>query len=193
MVIPETDYTWTLVMAEHDYNRPAPGELELVRLLVNTADFDDGTDELTDPDALATWLRAHGLAGAADLGRVVAFREAVRRLLLSHNGGELDRDAVATLDALAAESCVHVEFGAEGAPRLVPCGDGADAALGRLFAAIARAETDGTWARLKTCPASDCLWAFYDHSRNHSRTWCTMDVCGNRAKARAYRQRARAS
>jgi predicted RNA-binding Zn ribbon-like protein len=186
-------------MAEHDYNRPAPGELELVRLLVNSADLEDGTDDLADAEALGAWLREHGLAGAgdsfgaADLERVVAFREAMRRLLLSHNGGELEREAVATLDALAAGSCVHVEFGADGAPRLVPCGGGADAVLGRLFAAIARAQTDGTWARLKACPASDCLWAFYDHSRNHSRTWCTMDVCGNRAKARAYRQRARAS
>jgi predicted RNA-binding Zn ribbon-like protein len=186
-------------MAEHDYNRPAPGELELVRLLVNTADLEDGTDDLADAEALGGWLREHGLAGAedsfgaADLERVIAFREGVRRLLLSHNGGELDPEAVATLDGLAGESCVHVEFGAGGAPRLVPCGGGADAVLGRLFAAIARAETDGTWARLKTCPASDCLWAFYDHSRNHSRTWCTMDVCGNRAKARAYRQRVRAS
>jgi predicted RNA-binding Zn ribbon-like protein len=75
----------------------------------------------------------------------------------------------------------------------VPCGDGVDGALGRLFAAIARAQTDGTWERLKVCPASTCLWAFYDGSRNHSRTWCSMSVCGNRAKARTYRRRARAS
>jgi predicted RNA-binding Zn ribbon-like protein len=186
-------------MSDHDYNRPAPGELESVRLLVNTADLSDGTDELPDAEALGAWLRGQGLAGdsdsfdAADLERVVAFRESVRRLLLSHNGADVDREAVATLDALAAESCVHVEFGSRGAPALVPCGRGADAALARMFAAIARAEVDGTWARLKTCPASDCLWAFYDHSRNHSRTWCTMSVCGNRAKARTYRRRARAA
>jgi hypothetical protein len=133
-------------MSDHDYNRPAPGELELVRQLVNSADLEDGTDELTDADALAAWLRERGLAGTddgfggADLERVVAFREAVRRLLLSHNGGEVDREAVATLDGLAAGACVHVEFGGDGAPRLAPCGGGADAALGRLFAAIARAE-----------------------------------------------------
>jgi predicted RNA-binding Zn ribbon-like protein len=184
--------------SDHDYDRPAPGDLQLVQSLVNSADLEDGTDELLDPEALGAWLRAHGLAGsrerfdAAGLERVIAFREAVRRLLLSHNGGDLDREAVTTLDRLAGDAAVRVEFGADGAPALVPCGDGVDGALGRLFAAIARAQTDGTWERLKVCPASTCLWAFYDASRNHSRTWCSMSVCGNRAKARTYRRRARA-
>ena len=47
----------------------------------------------------------------------------------------------------------------------------------------------GTWSRLKVCPADDCQWAFYDHSKNRSGTWCSMQVCGNRAKVRAYRER----
>jgi hypothetical protein len=38
-------------------------------------------------------------------------------------------------------------------------------------------------------PAGLFRWAFYDHARNRSRTWCSMDACGNRAKARAYRAR----
>jgi predicted RNA-binding Zn ribbon-like protein len=177
---------------------PAPGDLQLVQALVNSADLEDGTDELGDPEALGAWLRGHGLGAAgerfdaAGLERVIAFREAARRLLLSHNGGELDREAVATLDRLAGEAAVRVAFGRDGAPALVPYGDGVDGALGRLFAAIARAQADGTWERLKVCPASTCLWAFYDFSRNHSRTWCNMSVCGNRAKARTYRRRVRA-
>jgi predicted RNA-binding Zn ribbon-like protein len=185
--------------ADHDWDSPAPGELHLVQRLVNSADLEDGTDDLGDPDALGAWLREHGLAAAgerfdeAGRERVIAFREAVRRLLLSHNGGELDRAAVATLDELAAGACVHVEFGADGAPALVPCAGGVDGALGRLFATIAHAQAEGTWERLKVCPASTCRWAFYDFSRNHSRTWCKMSVCGNRAKARTYRRRARAN
>jgi len=47
----------------------------------------------------------------------------------------------------------------------------------------------GTWSRLKVCPADDCQWAFYDHSKNRSGTWCSMKVCGNRAKVRRYRER----
>jgi predicted RNA-binding Zn ribbon-like protein len=43
--------------------------------------------------------------------------------------------------------------------------------------------------RVKICPADDCRWAFHDNSRNGSRQWCSMAVCGNRAKARAHRAR----
>src|SRR3954447_13057280 len=135
--------------SDHDWDRPAPGGLHLVQQLVNSADLEEGTDELSDQEALGAWLGEHDLAAAgerfdaAGFERVIAFREAVRRLLLSHNGGELDREAVATLDRLAGEASVRVEFGSDGALALVPCGDGVDGALGRLFAVIARAQTDG--------------------------------------------------
>jgi predicted RNA-binding Zn ribbon-like protein len=48
-----------------------------------------------------------------------------------------------------------------------------------------------SWERLKACRAEDCRWAFLDDAKNHSRAWCSMKVCGNRAKARAYRERHR--
>ena len=176
-------------------DRPAPGELELIEQLVNTADLEEGTDAIASPDALAAWLRSVGLAGRADVfeeadvARVVAFREALRRLLLSHHGGDVDARAVAELDAVARDVGLVVGFGADGSVAVAPAGRGIDAVLGRLLAVIARASAEGTWERLKACPADDCHWAFYDHSRNHSRTWCDMKVCGNRAKARSYRSR----
>jgi predicted RNA-binding Zn ribbon-like protein len=46
---------------------------------------------------------------------------------------------------------------------------------------------------MKACAADDCQWAFYDSSKNRSRTWCSMDVCGHRAKTRAYRARRKKS
>ena len=172
----------------HDVDRPAPGELWLVQRLVNTLDLEEGTDALSD-----TWLGSVGLTSEAlsteDVARVGLFREAVRRLLLAHNGGEIDADAVASLDALGRAAAMRVGFGADGAPRLEPAASGADEVIARLLAIIARAAAEGTWERLKTCPADDCHWAFYDFSRNHSRTWCDMKVCGNRAKARSYRAR----
>jgi predicted RNA-binding Zn ribbon-like protein len=41
--------------------------------------------------------------------------------------------------------------------------------------------------RLRQCPG--CGWLFLDESRNHSRTWCDMRYCGNRAKAKRFHQR----
>jgi predicted RNA-binding Zn ribbon-like protein len=44
---------------------------------------------------------------------------------------------------------------------------------------------------MKVCAADDCEWAFYDHTKNRSGAWCSMESCGNRAKGRAYRERRR--
>lgn len=44
-------------------------------------------------------------------------------------------------------------------------------------------------ARIKTCPGQNCGWKFLDQSKNKSRRWCDMSVCGNLAKARNYRAR----
>jgi predicted RNA-binding Zn ribbon-like protein len=172
----------------HDVDTPAPGELSLVQRLVNTRDVDAGTDELD-----SAWLEAAGLSAGPlsdeDVARVELFREALRPLLLAHNGASVDPAALAALEALSRSAAVVVGFGADGAPVMGAAGRGGDAVLARLLAIIARADALGTWERLKACPADDCQWAFYDFSRNHSRTWCDMKVCGNRAKARAYRRR----
>ena len=55
------------------------------------------------------------------------------------------------------------------------------------------ATVDGTWPRLKACRREICHWLFYDHSRNRSGIWCSMAVCGNRTKTRAYRERREAT
>jgi len=43
--------------------------------------------------------------------------------------------------------------------------------------------------RIKTCPGENCGWKFVDRSKNRSRRWCDMAVCGNLVKAREYRAR----
>lgn len=166
----------------HD-DLPAPGSLGVVQALVNTFDVETGVDSLS-----ADWLRSAGLAGDEALDEVRALREALRGVLIGHHDGTVDAASLAALDALARSAPVVVGFGADGAVQL----DGSGV-VGRVLAIVAAASADGTWERLKVCAADDCRWAFYDASRNHSRTWCSMSVCGNRAKARAYRQRASAS
>ena len=51
--------------------------------------------------------------------------------------------------------------------------------------------TSAELAKVRECEARDCYWLFLDHSRNHSRRWCTMSACGNREKARRHYQRQR--
>jgi predicted RNA-binding Zn ribbon-like protein len=172
----------------------APGKLELVRLFVNTADLEDGTDALAAPPALARWLEEHGLArGAAatesDVAAARELREAIRGLLLENNGARAREESAATLSRTAERARLALRFEAAGGARLEPAAPGVEGALGRLVAIAAAAMADGTWPRLKACQADPCGWAFYDHARNHSRRWCSMAVCGNRTKARSYRRR----
>ena len=184
-------------MADEPNTKPTPpGELELLRRFVNTVDFETDDELFADPASTVAWLREHGFTaeedafGPTEVARVVAFREGLRTLLLSHHGEEVDAGAIAALAAAAREAPLVVRFSPDGALGLEPALGGVERVIGRLLAIAATAEADGTWARMKVCPADDCLVAFYDHSRNHSRTWCSMEVCGNRAKARTYRTRA---
>ena len=173
----------------------APGELATLQQFVNTLDLEDGTELLEAPADLRRWLVHHELVapstrvGEEDFRRAVELREAFRAVLHANNGAPLDAGAVATLDAAARAAELTVRWDETGGAELVPARSGVDGAFGRLLAIAYRARVEGTWQRLKACPEQSCGWAFYDRSRNRSSTWCSMAVCGNRAKARAFRER----
>ncbi len=175
--------------------KAAPGELEHIRLLVNTYDLETHEESIGDPGALSAWLAERGLSTShepltdADVRQAHSLREALRKLLLANNGAPLDAGAVDSLNAAGKSAELVVRFDGEGAAGLSPVRPGIDAAIGRLLAIVLRSMAEGTWQRMKACPDHDCEWAFYDGSKNHSGTWCDMAVCGNRAKARAYRER----
>ena len=174
---------------------PAPGRLEVVREFVNTLDIEEGTDDLDTPWGLASWLAERGLLqpdaklGQRELRRAIELREALRQLLLANNGAPLGPEEIETLNQAVSDATLLVRFDGEGRPALRVKGSGAGAVLAPLVAIVYEAMVSGSWARLKACPADECHWAFYDHSKNRSGTWCDMTVCGNRAKARAYRER----
>jgi predicted RNA-binding Zn ribbon-like protein len=174
----------------------APGRLELVREFVNTVDIEQGSETFNTPPELARWLADHRLAAAGttatprDLRHAVELREALRAVLLAHNGADVPPLAAAgALDRAAQRGGVSLRFDSRGAATLEAGAPGVDGALGRLLAIIYGSIGDGTWQRLKACRDPRCEWAFYDHTKNRSGTWCSMDGCGNRAKARAYRER----
>ena len=173
----------------------APGRLDLIRQFVNTLDMEDGPEQLDSPEHLKRWLRAHDLiepgaeVGEDDLRHAVGVREALRQQLKANNGFDRDPEAVATLHEAAGRAGVSLSFDPSGATRLEPARPGVDGAMGRLLTIVHEAEHDGTWTRMKACPWHTCHWAFYDNTKNAGGVWCSMDTCGNRAKARAYRER----
>lgn len=176
--------------------RSAPGELERVRRFVNTRHARRGADALSDTASAAEWFAEESLAPLplratrADLARAIELREALLTVLAAHNAGEGVPIAVSrTLDAAARRARLRLHFDDAGGGSLGPEAGGVDGALGRLLAIVHDAIAQGTWSRLKACREPTCAWAFYDHTKNRSGAWCSMEGCGNRAKARAYRER----
>jgi predicted RNA-binding Zn ribbon-like protein len=161
-------------MPRYDLPKAAPEPLREVQLLINSCDVHGGAEWLPE------WLAANGLA-AAELERARELREALRALVLENNGFPADEAAHAVVDRAVARLSLRV--GARGRLRVE---GGADALDGVVRAAVG-AMLDGSWGRLKAC--RNCAWSFHDYSPNRSAAWCSMQLCGNRTKTRAYRRR----
>ncbi|MFN2555657.1 MAG: CGNR zinc finger domain-containing protein [Nitriliruptorales bacterium] len=180
--------------------RPAaPGSLAVVQDFVNTLDVEADSDVFTDPAILGRWLRRRELLRRGeritvenDLAYALRVRTALRALLLSnHDDEEPPPEALAILEEAALRAQLTLRFAPDGSSQLAPVADGVEGAVGRLLAIAYAAMAEGTWWRLKICRADTCAWSFYDTSRNRSGKWCSMAICGNRAKARTYRTQRR--
>jgi hypothetical protein len=141
---------------------------------LNTFDIEENTDLLTEPARWRRWAAERGLK-PDPASEALLVRDALRASIGDPR-----------LPAAAPRTAVRIE--------LTPGGPvhAADNDVGAVLAAAARLVVLDDWRRLKICPADDCLWAFFDQSRNRSRTWCSMSSCGNREKARAWRARSEA-
>lgn len=157
-------------------------DLDLIRDFVNTAELEEGRDELEQ------WLADHH-GRQVDAVQARAVREALRELLRSNNGVAIDLASPSdTLDAAARREGLRVGFH-DGSIRLIARAGHDVGPLGLVLAAVAEAMADGSWMRLKACRSDTCRWAFVDNARNRSRHWCDMSVCGNRQKVRTFRSR----
>jgi predicted RNA-binding Zn ribbon-like protein len=140
---------------------------DLLVAFLNTLDVEEGTDVLDDPAAFGAWCEDHDVL-PGDRLESRSVRDALRSFL---DGG------TPSLPSLELETS---------------CGERGVALRARTAAEAAVASSvvlsiQGSMGRVKLCAAEDCRWAFYDRSKNGSRTWCSMGVCGNRQKARTYR------
>lgn len=159
---------------------PAPGGLALLQALVNTLDIETGTDALDTVEGRA----GLGLA-TADVEAARELRESLRAVCLAHAGHPAHREVRPLDELLASAPLVVTVFAADGSATLRPADPAALAS--RVAAAVAESLTAGTWLRLKACEAPDCHWAYYDRSPAGRGRWCSMSVCGARAKMRRYR------
>jgi predicted RNA-binding Zn ribbon-like protein len=167
-----------------------------VQELTNTLDVETGEDSLAAPGAITEFARRHGIEGldgdgsaAHVLGVLGELREALRAACLAHAGTDMPPGASEALARHLADAPLVVAVDGAGRAALRPAEGltGLPLLTARVAVGIASAETDGTWQRLKACEAHDCLWVFYDRSPAGRGRWCSMAVCGSRAKMRKYR------
>ena len=151
------------------------------------------------PKSAKAWLVARCFLTPADtvneedVSRLQELRELLIAMGLANNGQPPAPRMYERLDGLARDYPLQVRFGDSGAPSLAPVGRGVDAFIARAIAIVYEAMNAATWPRLKVCYADRCHAAFYDTSKNRTAQWCSMSICGNRAKVRSYQQRRRAA
>jgi predicted RNA-binding Zn ribbon-like protein len=130
----------------------------------------------------------------AVLRRARALREGLFRAFSAVAAGE--RAPAGALDRLnaalgAALRGPEIAVTPRGYALRWPRTESLDAVLGLVARSAAALLVSEERPRVRECASSACAWLFLDHSRNGSRRWCDMTVCGNRAKARRHRQRVR--
>lgn len=156
--------------------------------------MDEPFEFLRTPADLDDWFTQAGMrtagaaSGDADLAAAVELREAIYTLAWHRlNREELPQAALDVLNSAAADNGVALALGGEGIARV---GDSR-----QCQADLAREAIDVLGASdaelLRECARDDCTQIYRDRSRGHRREWCSMQTCGNRAKAAAYRARRR--
>jgi predicted RNA-binding Zn ribbon-like protein len=175
--------------------KKAPGRLELLQRFINSYnhDFPEDWDRLGTGAKAEKWLRQKGLVAAdervsdGDAKRLRQLREAVRAMVVANQGGRPAGDAAEVVRAHAAVSHLRIALSDAGETSIEPARQGVDGAVARLLGILHEAQLAGHWSRLKGCRR--CGYAFFDRSKNRSAAWCSMSICGNRTKNRAYYRR----
>lgn len=180
----------------------------------NTVDVrrsDHPREFLTDYGDLVEWSHHAGTLSEAERDRLLAvatayptaevrrafaaalsLRDAVYRTFASIAAGGIPEEVdLAAIGEARARAAAH--------QRLAPAGptafgwvwdddlDALERPLWPIAASAAELLTEGRLDRVRECPGSDgCGWLFLDTSKNGSRRWCSMEGCGNRAKARRF-------
>jgi predicted RNA-binding Zn ribbon-like protein len=178
---------------------------------------DTPVDWLRDGEGLLDWLRQADLAPAdalreiraralpGELDRVAdqarTLREWFRGFVLAHKGRPLaarDLTALTPLNRLLEREAAFAQIvaAAEKKPPLAlqrlrrwrtP-----EALLAPIGEALAQFVSTEDFTDVKACEGPTCTLLFADHTRGHQRRWCSMALCGNRAKQAAHRAREKA-
>jgi predicted RNA-binding Zn ribbon-like protein len=177
---------------------------------------DEPVDWIDDGRGLVSWLRQANLVPGEQLAELVEhampgeldrvadqardLREWFRAFVKSHMGSPLGGNALAELSPLTRllerdEAYQRLTLRDDGHLSLEPARRwrSPESLLIPIGEALARVVTGENFAHVKACEGRRCTLMFADHTRARARRWCSMEVCGNRAKVAAHRNRKRQS
>lgn len=138
-------------------------------------------------------IAARDRAFASFLRDALSLREAVHRIVRAIARREpVDQADLSLLSARCASALAKatLEMTGDGARWRWPIADPLpETVLGPIALSAIGLLRECDPKRLKQCPGEHCGWVFFDMTKNGSRRWCEMSVCGNRAKARMHYRR----
>ncbi len=167
----------------------------------NTIVIEDGKqiDLLTNPKALYDWLKATNmpLAELPDdngLARAVTLRDAIKNILVTYNSGTAPKsEAISRInDQISLKNPTELQISDNGSFQFssLPNVWKLETALAEIASEVSELLVHTPKTALKVCAAHNCILHFKDVSKAKRRRWCSMETCGNRAKAAAHYQRA---
>ena len=176
-------------------DRPSEHPQELLTSYSDLVSWGQQADILEDQEAQQLLKEAaHRPAEASIvLRRAVALREAIYWLFERvAQGASAEGDALVLLNAAIADTMTHAQVvpGAAGFTWGWSVNEGdLDRMLWPVVRSAADLLTSDELDIVRVCASDECNWLFLDTSKNHSRRWCDMKSCGNRAKARRHYSR----
>jgi predicted RNA-binding Zn ribbon-like protein len=177
-------------------NRPVPERRK--ELLGSYPDLTDWAAQAGGIDAglrsaLMAAAEAHPAKASAVLTRAIQLRETLHRILEGRlTGRRVDQADMRRFSATLGEALSHLQlqstrtgFRLDWTKEPVNL----EAVLWPIATSAGQLLTSDDLARVRECGEQTCRWMFMDRSKNHSRRWCDMKVCGNRTKARKFYRR----
>jgi predicted RNA-binding Zn ribbon-like protein len=177
-------------------SRPNPRPRELLRSYADLLAWGEQAALLSQGQARRLRERARRQPGKAEAARrrAISLREALFSVFSAMTAGSaVPRRALLVLNAALPGALARLRIIGRGGA--FAWGWAAETDFERVLWPVIQSAgellTSPARGRLRECAAPDCSWLFLDASKNLSRRWCDMSVCGNRAKARRHYRRER--
>ncbi|MBB6674802.1 CGNR zinc finger domain-containing protein [Cohnella nanjingensis] len=158
-------------------------------------------DWLTDPAWVEEWLRRHELPPTAyptpdELRRLKQLRYLILRMVSAYASESVPgpEDLIELNRFLAEGMSIRSLTASDGSYRVesLPAGRDWRQIRAEIAASFAATLSEGEPRRIRICDNSDCMWVYYDDTRNRSKRFCDDKLCGNLIKVRRFRARKKA-